>query len=686
MALTLGAIAISCCICSPPAVAQPHTIVRPIEIPFASAEPIVLLRFHACGFLDRRATGLAVVDADDQPTPFEILKHNPAGETVLAVDARDMQLPLALHYGDKPLPRLTRREQVPISLVLRTFALPDRQQPPQPAAVRALLSSPRADGVMFVDRIFQGHNPFGPNEHYIAEFRGLLDSPDDQTLRMFTIASHQSRVSIDGHTALQSSETNITRDSERIAEEARPIKLPAGRHALRYQHFQATGRPVAVLGHINPSDAAVPLDTHQFVHHQEATLGPPVARHTSTPLAFDVQPVDHLSDDGRLFSRFALQPITSPPDGHFYRWQFSDGTQSGSPNPDPPHATEHVFISPPNKFATWRVTLELLDKHDRIVRQASTTIRPVLHASPHGISDTEKLKQFARVIGQADYTHARADLLITLYHLIKHTEQTDLIAPIAQLVYQDVRSRDPALAADMLYIVAEHLSEHDPQRALELFQQLAESRRDPWRAACAAAQMLDLMIFQLDQADRVNARIRDLVKNRSARAQTLLRVRLGDTHRVAGRIDRAAQAYESAHQDRKNAMPARQAEVLERAYRETALAYLQQQRHPALRDLLFQWEADFPTAKLGGELPLLLGRYFQAVGNHRRAVIEYESLLKVSPLHHARPEIAFRLAESLTTLNRHDDTERWYRTILLDYPNSTFAEKAADVVGIPESW
>ena len=93
-------------------------------------------------------------------------------------------------------------------------------------------------------------------------------------------------------------------------------------------------------------------------------------------------------------------------------------------------------------------------------------------------------------------------------------------------------------------------------------------------------------------------------------------------------------------------MDPRQTAVLEGAYRETALSYLEQKQYPAMRDELFQWQADFPAAKLSADLPLMTGRYFQAVGDDPRAAIEFANLLKANPLHPSRPEIAYRLAES----------------------------------------
>ena len=95
-----------------------------------------------------------------------------------------------------------------------------------------------------------------------------------------------------------------------------------------------------------------------------------------------------------------------------------------------------------------------------------------------------------------------------------------------------------------------------------------------------------------------------------------------------------------------------------------------------MRDQLLQWEADFPQAKLGGDLPLLTGRYFQAIGNHSRAAIEYETLLKLNPIHPSTPQVTFRLAQSKVQLGKMPEATMLFTRIMEKYPNSPFADQA----------
>ena len=92
---------------------------------------------------------------------------------------------------------------------------------------------------------------------------------------------------------------------------------------------------------------------------------------------------------------------------------------------------------------------------------------------------------------------------------------------------------------------------------------------------------------------------------------------------------------------------------------------------------MFQWEADFPSAKLQDDLPLITGCYFQAIGNDVRAVQEFKTLLELNPLHPSRPEITFRLAQSLTRLGQNQQATLLLDEIAQKYPNSPFAKEAS---------
>jgi tetratricopeptide (TPR) repeat protein len=322
------------------------------------------------------------------------------------------------------------------------------------------------------------------------------------------------------------------------------------------------------------------------------------------------------------------------------------------------------------------MTLELKDQNGRVRDKAISFLRPRVLGHFSSVRDRQQLLAHAQAIAAGRYDQAEEDSILALFRLVENTERPALMAPLAEPFVRRFGKRRSKVMDSMKYALATYIASNDPHRAADLFADLARSAEDSWQGACAAAEYLDLLFFRISETQDPVRFITPLLGGRTRREVALLKARRGDLHRVAGDAERALKAYRDAQRVAYRELDRRQAAVLQSAYRETALSYLQQERYPALRDLLFQWEADFPAGKQGGDLPLLTGRYYQAVGDPKRARIEYETILKLNPLHSRAPEITFRLAQSLDDLGEKDEARAKFATVVRQYPNSPFARNA----------
>lgn len=653
------------------------TIVRPIEASDGQARGIVLVQFRSGGHLDAAARGLAVVDQEGRGLPHRLLEHDPEGRTSLAVDLRGTDGQAHLHYGRKPLPEAVVDEAIPVSLVMRTFTLPEKA-PKTPDAIVRLVRTATPQGTALICRIFHAHNPFGSDKRFITDIQGLLDIHQTDTYHLFSTNDDDAYVYIDGKLVIGHDAPTVVRDAGALARQATPIHLEKGLHTLRYIHVQRAGQSVAMLGYVT-GEQAQPLPPHFFVHHHPASLGPaaptpgmsPGSSPGQVPIGFDAVQSDQLAHGDHVYTRFRLLPIAPPPEGRQYRWRFDDGTSGRQPDR---RSFEHVFVSSHmSPRDRWRVTLELTGAGGKALARATSFLAPVVLENTHTIRDTQLLRDYTRAIGRSEYPKATVHHMTALYNLVKETEQPALIAPLAESFVDRFRARGDKVAIELKYTLATHLARDQPQRAADLYGQIARAAgADSWRSTCAAAEQLDLFIFRLGRTDNLERRIAPLLSRRPAREIALLKSRLGDLHRIRGNREAADEAYRKAQVVAYRQMDPRRADVLQAAYRETADAYLTQERWPALRDVLFQWEADFPTAKLGGDLPLLTGLYFQAVGDDPRAIVEFQSLLKLNPLHPSRPEILHHLARSLETTGRLAEAREMDQQLAEEYPKSPF--------------
>lgn len=677
---------------SPLAPAQ--IVTRAIE---AQSDGLVVVQFFTGGHADKPGKNIAVIDSTGKAVPYRLLSHDADGATLLAVDLKGRSVPLSVQYSEKPLATAKPGADITPSLLMQTYPFTKRAFKSAGDLADSLESS-RSMGAALVQEINFAHNPFGASVNFATLFTGVLHLDEAKTLRLIAANDDAAFVEIDGKTVIANPAPQVEADATKLARLAKEVTLEAGDHPIRYLHVQTDGRSLAVLGYVTP-EGAFNVPAGMFRHDEWAKLGKAAAsaeQGQKAPAAFDAEQMEQMAFEDWTFTRFTFTAATAARAGQRWRWTFGDGTtwetkpvkaEAAATDEDEaafdPHAAdpgviEHVYVAPAAAFPARKVTLDLLDATGQVVSTAASVIRPTVLNDLISTGDRETLAAYAKAIAQADYSKAEAAEMAAYFDLMAVTEQPALMAPIAEPFVKRFGERGGQKLWDMKHALAVYVSRDDPARAEKLFGELSKTAKDSWAATCAAAEQADLLIFRLGKTrkDEVNAVLIPMYRDRPPREKALLRARLGDAYRITGKPDLAAEAYREAQQDTIKQMDPRKAAVLERAYRETAMAYLQQKRYPALRDQLFQWEADFPLANLGGELPLVRGRYFQEIGDDPRAAKEFASLRELNPLHPATPEITFRLAQSLQRMGKKDEAKKYFDIVVKEYPNSPFADEA----------
>jgi tetratricopeptide (TPR) repeat protein len=647
---------------------------------------VALVRFYTGGLADPQAKNIAVIDASGGQVPYRLLAHDPAGQTVLAVDLAGKSQPLSVKYGVGVVNEAKPDDAVQPSLLMQVYPLTRGSFKDMADLVKSL-DNVKPLGTELVPHIWYAHNPFGGPDRYLMYFHGRIKVEQAETLKLFSAHDDAAIVEIDGKVVTGGPTANRNQQAEAAIKRSVSVSLSPGSHVVRYVTINQAGAPLALLGHAKDKSAD-PLASGYYVHHQWAELGPASSEGEKPAIGFDARQVDQLAHEKFIFTRVALKPAAPPPAGMKYRWDFGDSTkwvQTAKPqaNPDEPssnedpYAFEHVFPDNKTAGASWKVKLELIDAEGKVAAEATSVIRNFIFADLHLVDEPATVLGYADAIAKADYSAADPNLMAALYAVVSVTEKPQLMAPLTGPFVERFGNRGGQVLWDMKYALATHLARDQPERAEKLYNELARTATDSWMGACAAAEQLDLLIFRLGKTQDLRSLVAPFFAGREPRERALLKARLGDALRVQGKIDEAEAAYrEAASENRKSREDQKKAAVIERAYRETAIAYLDQHRYPALRDILFQWEADFPLAKMGGDLPLLKGRYYQEVGDDPRAALEFETLLKLNPLHPSRPELVFRLAQSQQRIGKKAEAKALYQEMMDKYPNSPHASEA----------
>lgn len=664
--------------------ARAQLITRPIPVT-SDQEDLILIRFFTGGKTDRTGRGIAILDADKQGVPYRILAHDPDGETFLAVDVRTAPRPIRLVYGSSPNAQAKQDDSLNPSLILQTFPLP-RRDIKNPAELAALFTQGRPLGTAVTGSIFFGHNPFGPGTDFATLVQGQLTIDSSGDYWLVGIHDDAAFIEIDGKVVYGRATANAGFDSERVGRQAVKVTLDEGTHPFRFMHAQYDGGTTAVFGLRSSEDERIisPVPSGWYVIHPSVELGlvdTTAPNADRNPVGLDAHQVDQIAHEAFTFTRIRFQPIATPPAGARYRIEFSDGTSYTTPASDgstPPAPIDHIYLSSPADWPTFRASIEMLPpgNNPKGVGLTNIAIRMNLFTSTSTIGDRGLMAEYARAIGAADYANAKPELYAALYILMDALDQPELTAPLAESFISRFGDRRGALVDQMKESLAIYVSASNPARAAQLFEELSTTAASPWLSAIASAEQLDLMIFRLNRAKEVPPLVAKLSAGKTARERALLQARLGDSLRVAGKLDEAEKVYRDAQPDTLRKLEANKAAVQERAYREKAIWLFDQHRYPELRLTLLEWEADFPIAKLGGDLPLIRGRYFQATGDDARAQAELRTILELNPMHPSKPEIMFRLAQSLMRLGKTDEATAMFDKVASDYPNSPFANRA----------
>ena len=674
--------ALTCCAATQSSAVVISRTIYPSMSRGSNSTDTLLVSIYPCGQLDAAGRNIAVVDADGKPVPYRPLMIHADAETVIAVDTRDTRSPLTLRYGTSGVDGAKVDDRVPVSLVMRVFPL--NGKPNSLDAADKLIDARRAIGVVSLDKLLQGNNPVGPDVNFLAEYLGEFKMKGPGTYRLFAVADDMGFVQVDGNTLFNITKANVQRDGNKIDKTAKPTKLAMGPHTLRFVQVQFADEAWATFGYTekwySPKEPEKYLgmrpwviDAKQWTHHAEARLGDATASDKSVPAAFDARQIDRLEYGKNLFSRFTLRAITPAPKGAHWQWSFSDGTTAKGDE------LEHVFFG---NHGPWKVTLQLIGAGDS--KPATASVRPITmgkdaFVTPEDPENEQTLEAYVNAMVMADYDRAPREVLEATYEVVASSHHQSQMVHIAE-PYVKQFGGSGALGESMRYLIASHMAGRDPKVASTMFLELAREGSDPWLRARAAAEHLDLLMYSLGETKRLEGVIRMFMARVDPRGKALLWSRLGDVYRFEGDSRQAQQAYERAQRLSNMQLNRQQADVLMRAHREAAITYMNADNNPGLRDELFKWEADFPLAKLSGDLPLYTGRYYQGIGNLPRAAIEYVTLLKNNPLHPQRPEIVFRLGQCLASLNKPAEAKPWLKEVVDKYPNSPYHEPASELL------
>jgi len=290
------------------------------------------------------------------------------------------------------------------------------------------------------------------------------------------------------------------------------------------------------------------------------------------------------------------------------------------------------------------------------------------------VLNTKQVEEYLRVIGTYDLSKRPKEELDAYWALAEPQELPGLIRPITEAYVSRFGPKGAGwTAADRL---AQAYSFTEPEKAVDLYEKLVSSAPTKPDVARIKAEQLDILINRLKRHKVASEMLKQMQKSKDELTVQLAGSKLGDIPRSQGDFEKAAEAYRDAQEKAYKDMDPREIAVREGAYLETVDGYLGSGHLRSAREMLLNWEAEYPTGKLRGDLILMTARYFQAIGDHQRALDELTTMTKLNPLSPYLPEIEWRMARAYAELGNKAKARELRDKVIREYPKSRAAAEA----------
>ena len=624
----------------------------------------VVFRFFGGGHLTYGGASIVIANENGDVVPSRVLRTSRGGETWVAFNARRGKGRLAIYYGGRSGGYPSGGWRPKLSLVLYTMALP-RGALESYKPIASALRRGDIQGMSFVDNVWHGLNPHGPDDNYASAYIGSLKIHKAGTYKFFTASDEASFVLINDRPVCSWPGRHDARRGQR-GQHGGSIHLGKGEHKLEYYHAEVDGEQCMMLGWAPPGEKGwkvVPREA--FVHTPWARAEAPERRANAPLAAFIFGQDDQLLHGKNQFTRMSFaNRCRHVPKGARTLWDFGDGVEFEG------RETQHVYVG----AGPFTCRLQIADEKGKPLDRFAVAVPIEAAVKNFTILDTQAVGQYVRVIARSDCSKIPASSMDALWEIVETEEDIRVIQPFVETYVRRFGVKGPSWhAADRLALA---YSIEEPEKAVKLYAMLAANAPTKHDAARVQMERIELVLHKLKVPERAAALAQGIRKTRGGLEARIAAVKLGDVYRAQGKFKEAEDAYRKAQQITYASMDRRIIAVRQGGYLETAAAHVAHGHLRAAREALVMWEIEHPIGKLSGDLILMTARYFDALGEPERALAELQALVHLNPLTPYLPDVELLMARAYRKLGEHAKARELFDKVMREYPKSRAARQA----------
>ncbi len=535
-------------------------------------------------------------------------------------------------------------------------------------------------GRKFVDRIFLGYNPLGPQTNYVNRYIAWLKVPADGEYLFATSSDDASFMFIDGkmicqwpgwHGAVPQVRPNFSGKA----------KLKKGLVKLEYWHVNGALTGVAVAAWQPPgAKRAVTIPATAFAPVRRGRQKSYELRDGGVPVDVEVNAVgEAFLDETDYLVRVKLG-VRFGPDGKSKAWKCSwdlgDGQVAKGAD------VEHIYLRPGpytlkisatvgKRSVQWTERVQV----DRDMRRAIA-------------GRSENLKSYGPALANCDLVKLGAPELLRLARYYEKLEDIKgQLRAARELLSRGAAVSDKDYYRQLMIAVNElREKKHGEQGradAVKLLNAAEERFRANPRQQSYRARVIrergDVYYFyagDLDKAyneyDKVVTRFRGLEDN----IVRVTKIRIGDIHRERGKYEEAAKRYREAEKLKLTDQSGARGDARRGALPHMAEDFLRRRRYGECEKMLDIWEWEYPMEKLRGYSSLLRTELELARKKYEEVVKLTDVMLKVNPRTNFAGELLMNQARAYQRDRRTDKALECLRRLVKKYPESNKAEEA----------
>ena len=360
------------------------------------------------------AADVRVTTVTRREMPSRVLMTGPGDEVRVAFAVQGGVTKYYVYYGNPTPPKRVRPLAITRGVLLSTWKYPGGSPATLDKVKRIFAKADTFIGRDFLDRIFVGYSPFGPEKAVASTFEAYLKCPKTGTYVFSTSSQNASFLTIDARLVVANGGNHgPQRDIRKRGE----VYLKVGMHKLILYHVSGWGAPVVVVAWRPPGEKRIRvIPPGAFAPVVRGTCG---AMEELGKAAVDFIPV-HAGETfmmNRYYQRYSFTAVqTGPVAGKQvveWTWDFGDGERATGAT------VQHVYF----RDAMRTVTLTGLTRTGPLVRTHKIYVTRPWRTVTHNRIDS--LADYATIV--AAYRFDTLDSLSTVeaVNLLKRTGRTE---------------------------------------------------------------------------------------------------------------------------------------------------------------------------------------------------------------------------------------------------------------------